>query len=347
MIQEKEKSLIDLIKIVAPGTPLREVIDDLVRSGLGAMIIFDSPELEIQNMIDGGFRINSRFTPQKLFELCKLDGAIIISSDLKRILSANVLITPDSSIHTNETGTRHKASERAAKQANTIVITVSERRNKTTLYYGPSKYFLKPTEELLRNLSSTLQILEKQKEILLEHIRNLNILEMSDLVSVRDVCNVIQRSEMIIKISEAVKRNFIELGKDGNIMNMRHRELIRGVEKTEHEILRDYATLSLKKSKNLLDNWTFDGLLDLESIARLILERPIEENISSKGYRFLSNLNLSSKEISQIVLKFKKLNKILSIDSQELENILKNRAINIKEEIGNLREQILSGKVVS
>ena len=123
--------------------PLRTVINDLIRSGLGAMIIFDSPELNSQNIVEGGFRINSRFTPQKLFELCKMDGAIILSSDLKRILTANTLINADASIHTNETGTRHKASERAAKQANTFIIAVSEKRNKTTLYYGSSKYFLK------------------------------------------------------------------------------------------------------------------------------------------------------------------------------------------------------------
>jgi diadenylate cyclase len=346
MVKEKDKTLFDFIKLVSPGMPLRTVINDLVRSGLGAMIIFDSPELNSQDISEGGFRINSRFTPQKLFELCKMDGAIILSSDLKRILTANTLINADASIHTNETGTRHKASERAAKQANTFIIAVSEKRNKTTLYYGSSKYFLKTSEELLRNISSTLQVLEKQREMFDEHLNNLNILEMSGLTSVDDVCKVIQRAEMILIISESVKRNFTELGKDGNIMQIRYRELLRGVEKLENGILRDYSSLSLKKSKNLLKNLAFDGFLETESTARLILEKPLEEPISPRGYRFLSLLNLSENEISNLIHNFKDIDEILSVDSSKLEDVIKNRAAPIKKDIINLREQVLSGKAV-
>ena len=342
----KEKTFIDFLRLVSPGMPLRTVINDLIRSGLGAMIIFDSPELNSQNIVEGGFRINSRFTPQKLFELCKMDGAIILSSDLKRILTANTLINADASIHTKETGTRHKASERAAKQANTFIITVSEKRNKTTLYHRASKYFLKTSEELLRNISSTLQVLEKQREMFDEHLNNLNILEMSGLVSVSDVCKVIQRAEMILIISESVKKNFTELGKDGKIMQIRYKELIRGVEKYENEILRDYSRLSLKKSRNLLKNLALDGFLETESTARLILEGPLEDSISPKGYRFLSLLNLSENEISNIVSNFKDIDEILLVDSSKLESILKNRASPIKKDILNLREQVLSGKAV-
>jgi diadenylate cyclase len=346
MPQEKEKTIHDFIRLVSPGTAIRTVIDDLVRSELGGMIVFDAPELHTQNIAEGGFRINSRFTSQKLFELCKMDCAVIVSSDLKRILQANVLINPEAAIHTSETGTRHKAAERTAKQAQTFVIAISERRKKTTLYYGSSKYYLKTTEELMRNITSTLQILEKQKEILKEHIDNLNILEMSELVSVSDVCKVIQRAEMILKISESVKRNFTELGKEGNIMHMRYRELLRGVERSESEVIRDYANLSLKRSKTLLENLTFDGLLDLESIARLILEKPVEESITPKGFRFLSHLTLSAKEISQMTKTFHNLENILKLDQADFEPMLKNRASTIYEEIRNLREQVLSGKVI-
>ena len=310
------------------------------------MIVLDAKELHTQNIIEGGFRINSRLTPQKLFELCKMDGAIVISKDFKRILYANILMTPDSSIHSTETGTRHKAAERTAKQAPTFVIAVSERKKKTTLYYGSSRYHLKSTDEIIRSLSSTLQVLEKQREMLNEQLNNLNILEMSELVSISDVCKVIQRTEMILKISESIKRNFTELGREGNIMHMRYRELIRGVEKTGEEIIRDYATLSLKRSKTLLSNLTFDGLLDTKSIARLILEKPIEESISPKGFRFLTHLTLSEKENSLIVKQFKNLKNILKVDSSELEPILKNRTSIIIEEIRNLREQVLNGKVI-
>ncbi|MBT7102370.1 DNA integrity scanning protein DisA [archaeon] len=346
MSPEKEKTIHDFIKLVSPGTSIRTVIDDLVRSGLGGMIVFNTPELQAQNIAEGGFRINSRFTSQKLFELCKMDGAAVVSQDLKRILHANVTMMPDPSIHSIETGTRHKAAERTAKQAHTFIIAISERRKKTTLYYGSGRYYLKGTEELMRNITSNLQILEKQKEILKEHIDNLNILEMSELVSVSDVCKVIQRAEMILKISSSVKRSFTELGKEGSIMHMRYRELLRGVERSESEVLRDYASISLKRSKTLLSNLTFDGLLDLESIARLVLEKPVEESITPKGFRFLSHLTLSAKEISQMTRTFHNLDNILKLDQADFEPMLKNRANTIYEEIRNLREQVLSGKVV-
>ncbi len=345
MSAEKEKTFIDFLKLVSPGTSLRTVIDDILRSDLGAMIVFDSPALN-QNIFEGGFRINSRFTSQKLFELCKMDGAIIISQDLKRILYANVLMNPDTNIRSIETGTRHKASERIAKQAQTFVIAISERRRKTTLYHGSTRYYLKSTEELIRNITSNLQILEKQKEILIEHINNLNILEMSELVSATDVCKVIQRAEMILKISESIKRNFTEIGKEGHIMHMRYREILRGVEKSENETLRDYAALPLRRAKTLLANLTLDGLLDTESIARLILEKTLEESTSPKGYRFLHHLTLSEKEISQIIKITGNLDNILKMQSSDLEPILQNRSSKIYEEIRNLREQVLNGKII-
>ncbi|MEI6058393.1 MAG: DNA integrity scanning diadenylate cyclase DisA [archaeon] len=346
MSEEKEKIFIDYLKKVSPGTPLRTVIDDILRSGLGALIIFHSPKLEEQKMYEGGFRVNCRFTSQKLFELCKMDGAIVISADLKRILYANVLMTPDPTVHTNETGTRHKAGERTAKQAETFAIAVSERKKKTTLYFCQSKTFLKSSDELLRDLYSTLQILEKQREILNDLVNKLNVLEVSELTSTNDVCRVVQRSEMMLKIAETTKRSFIELGNEGNILNMRYRELLKGVEKQEEEIIRDYSKISLKRVKTLLSNITFNGLLDIETISRLVLEKGLDEELAPRGYRFLSHLPLSEKEVPQIVAKFENLNKILTSSSQELEQILKNRASSIKGEINLFREQILAGKIV-
>jgi len=346
MTAEKERSITDFIKLVSPGTLIRDVIDDLIRSGLGALIAFDSKELQTQNILDGGFRINSRLTSRKLFELGKMDGAIILSPDLKRILYANTMLAPDVTINTTETGTRHKAAERTAKQANTLVIAVSERRKKTTLYYQNSKYTLKSSEVLTRNISSNIHLLEKQRELFNESTEKINILELSELVSVSDICKILQRAEMIQRITESVKRDFTELGREGNIMHMRYRELIKGVEKTKNNLLRDYSVISLKKSKNLLSNITFEGLLNLESIARLLFEKPLEESILPKGYRFLSHLSLSEKEISQITKNFKNIKEIIDAESKNFEPILKNRSSQIKKEIENLREQILNGKVV-
>jgi diadenylate cyclase len=347
MAPEKEKTILDYIKRVAPGNSINSVIEDLLGSDLGALIVLDSPELHSKRCFEGGFRINCRFTPQKLFELTKMDGAIIISSDMKRILYANVLITPDHTLLSSETGTRHKAAERVAKQANTFVIAVSERRKRTTLYLGREKYNLKSPGELLRDIAANLQVLEKQRDLFDESLINLNVLEVSDLVSAGDVCKIIQRSEMILKISASLKKQFIEIGRYGNIMNLRYRELIKSVEKRESEVIRDYAILSLKRTKTILENYSFEGLIDLDSIARIILEKSIEENVSSKGFRLLSMVDLIEKESSSLVKHFGGLKGVLDAGENDLEKILKNKTGDFKQELNNLTEKILEGKAIN
>ena len=222
----------------------------------------------------------------------------------------------------------------------------TERRRKTTLYYQKTKYYLKSSEELLRGITSNLQFLEKQREIFDDLLSKLNILEMSDLVSVSDVCRIIQRAEIILRISETIKRNFTELGKEGNIMNLRHKELLKNVEKIKDDLIRDYSKLSLNKSKKLIINLTFEGLIELETLARLLFEEGPEESVYPKGYRFMSHLSLNEKEISVIASQFSGLNKIIEVSSEDLEPIIKGKSGKVREEINNLREQILSGKIV-
>jgi len=343
-MDEKEKLMLEQIKKVAPGTALRTVIADILRSEMGAIIAFETPEIE--KVIEGGFRVNCRFTPQRLFELCKMDGGIVISADQRRILYANVLFTPDATIPTNETGTRHKAAEKTAKQLNTLVITISERRKKTTLYYGNSKCYLRPAEEVFREISNTIQLLEKQREIFDELTNKIGLLEITNMVSVSDVCKIIQRAEIILRNSETLKKDFIEVGKEGNLMNLRFKELLKGVERKEEEIIRDYSKMSLKKTKLLLENLSFEGLIELESIARLIFEKKLEEIVSPRGYRFMAQLSISEKEAFAIVKEYESLNEILTDESNKMEDILKSNTINIKEEIAELREKIVEGRVI-
>lgn len=342
-----DKKMIDYLRKVSPGNPIRTVIDDLVRSGLGAMIIFETPEMYSENLFEGGFKINCRFTSQRLFELCKLDGAIMVSEDLTRILYANILITPDNTISTQETGTRHKAAERCAKQADTFVVATSERRKKTTLYLYNSRYYLKSSDELIRDVTANLQVLEDQRSAFDKLLEKLDILEISEMVSAVDVCKVIQKTEIMDRISDDIKRQIIEIGNEGKIINMRFKELIRDYEKIENEIIRDYTAYPLKKTRTLLQNLSFEDILNLESISELILEKSLEETVEPNGYRFLSHLELTDKEISELVQEFKSLNSILNLEEKDLEIVFKEKHEIIKKEIDHLREQILSGKNVS
>src|SRR3989344_2984012 len=225
VLEEAKKKLtfLDVLGKLSPGKSLRVALDDILEGESGALIVAECDEL--RDLIDGGFRINTKFTPQKLAELAKMDGAIILSSDMKRVLLANALLVPDSKIPTNETGTRHKAAERTAKQTGTIVIAVSERRSKITLFYEDKKYVLENSEHLLRRATETLHILEKQREIFDDILKNLNILEVTQLVSAGDVCSVLQRVEVIIKMMDTMKRYLTELGNQGIIIRMSVRKI--------------------------------------------------------------------------------------------------------------------------
>jgi diadenylate cyclase len=342
-MENKDKKILDFLKKVSPGGALRNVIDDIIRSDLGALIVLDSPKL--QDCFEGGFRVNCRFTQQRLFELCKMDGAVIISPDLKRILYGNAFLIPDKRIQTSETGTRHKAAEKTAKQAETFVIAVSERKRKTTVYYSKVKTFLRNTEEIRSSLTNNLQILEKQRENLNELLGKLNILEISNLVTIGDVCKVLQRGEIIERISNSMRRELIEIGKEGMIIHMRFRELIKGVERKQEELIRDYSHLPLKRTKVLLSNLTFESLTETDIIAKTIFQKELEENITPKGFRFLSYLELDEKEVSSIVGEFRDLENIMKVNNEIIETLIKEKAKTFREDIETLRGQILEGKV--
>jgi diadenylate cyclase len=340
---KKKPSFLEILAKLAPGKSLRTALDDILEGKTGALIVVDCPQL--RNIMDGGFRINCKFTNQKLAELAKMDGAIVLSEDLKKILFANVLLVPDNKIPTNETGTRHKAAERTARHTGAMVVAVSERRSKITLFYEDKKYILEHSENILRRATETLNILEKQREIFDDILKNLNILEITKLVSIADVCSVLQRIEVIIKMMDTMKRYLIELGNQGVIIRMRIREIFKGIETLEDFILRDYSSKP-QNVKKIFDGISFDGVIDTESLARMIFEASPDTQINPRGYRLLEKLNLTEREIKALLLHFDNLAGVLDASSEELGRVLKAKAESFKKELDNLKEQILMGKKI-
>lgn len=204
-----DKEMLEIIKMTAPGTLLREGLDQVIRSGTGALIVVADPS-KLTCLIDGGFRIDSEFLPAYLYELAKMDGAIIISRDLKRILLANTLLIPDPLIPTSETGTRHKAAERTARQTGELVICISQRRNVISLYKGEHKYILRSTTEILAHANNALQTLEKNKKVLNRELDKLTSLEFNDMSRLQDIVNVLVRSEISLRIADEIRTTICE-----------------------------------------------------------------------------------------------------------------------------------------
>jgi len=338
-----QENILSILKLVSPGTALREAIEDIVKGGMGGLLIIEHPDL--YKIIEGGFRINCKFTPQKLVELCKMDGAIIISEDFKKIIYANTLIVPDVSVLSKETGTRHKAAERTAKQLGTLAIAISERRGTITIYYHNMKYKLRESQEILRRATESLQILEKQREMFDELLLNLNVLEFTNLITLNDICTFVQKAELILKITSLIRRYVVELGKEGIIIKIRIRELLKDVEKEENEVISDYSRIKWKKTKNLLSALSLDELLETGNII-LSLGLSNTDTISAKSNRILKKVGLMESEANAISRELGSLPFIMEVGTDVIEKILKSEKKShlLKKSLTEMKQQVMLGK---
>ncbi|MBU0466992.1 MAG: DNA integrity scanning diadenylate cyclase DisA [Nanoarchaeota archaeon] len=334
-----EEEFVSILRSVAPGTHLRSSLDGTLRTGKGALIIVENENTF--DIFDGGFWLNTRFTPQKLVELSKMDGAIILSKDMKRISYANVLLTPSSKISTNETGTRHKAAERSAKQAGTLTIAISERRNEITIYYKNLKYPLVPTGDLLRKANENIQLLEKQRAIFDKQVEKLDTLELLGSSNLRQTINVIQKGRIIVKLADDLSRYLIELGKEGTLLRMRLKEITIGVEKETDLVVKDYTQLDLKRSKNLLHNLSYDSVLDEESIAKILGYEGTITTQEIKGWRILSRTCLSDSEIASLIKEKATLVEVLDLKQNTFVNLFgEEKARTLKGELDKISTSV-------
>jgi diadenylate cyclase len=345
----KEAEIMDVLKVMAPGTPLREGMENVLKAKTGGLIVIGDQE-EILKIVDGGFYINSEYTPSYLYELAKMDGAIAISSDMKRILYANTQLIPDSSIQTNETGTRHRTADRVAKQTGSIVIAISQRRNMITVYKGNLKYVLKDTNIILTKANQAIQTLERYKTALDESMTNLSALEFEDLVTVYDVATAVQRNEMVMRVVYEIERYVCELGDEGRLVSMQLDDLLDNAEEEGIMLIRDYAIYQkdYTDTVKIIKNLSPDDLLELSLVCKALGYAPdlmLDTMISSKGYRLLNKIpKLPFVVIENMVKTFGALNKMQKASIEELddvEGIGEARARSIKEGLRKIQEQAL------
>ncbi len=315
-----EEEFLNILRLVAPGTNLRTALEGIVKIGKGALIVVENEMTG--EIIDGGFKLNCRFTPQKLMELSKMDGAMILSKDMKKIMYCNVLLTPDNKIPTNETGTRHKAAERSAKMTGTLVIAVSERKNEIHLYYKNVKYHLKDTSEISRKTFTTLQLLEKQRELFDKAITSLNEAELKNDLDLKHACKAIQKGELMQRILMSIERNIIELGTEAQSVKSRIKEIMSEVERETNLVIKDYTKLNTRKSKNLLESLSYDEIIDMENILTSLAQKETNLLEAVKGWRMLSKTGLSEQELSVLIRELHSLEQIIKVDQAKYIELL-------------------------
>lgn len=346
---EKDKELLDILKMLAPGTLLREGLENVLRAKTGGLLVFGDNE-QIMSLVDGGFVINSEYTPNYVYELAKMDGAIVLSSDYKRIIVANAQLNPDSSIPTLETGTRHRTADRVAKQTGAVVVAISQRRHVITVYKNYIKYVLRDSSIILGRANQALQTLEKYVSVLEKVRNNLDVLEFMDTVTLFDVASAIQRTEMVLRVKSEVEKYVCELGNEGRLISMQLHESIENVEQDGILLIRDYAQEGMDYNEiyRHLQTLTSEELLKIENVAKVLgylNTQLMDMPMSPRGYRMLSRIpRIPSMVIENIVKNFKGLKEVISASCEELDNVEgigEARAKAIRNGLRRLREQTM------
>ena len=342
----------EVLKLIAPGTPIRYGLDNILKAKTGGLIVIGDSK-EVLDIVDGGFSLNIDYTPARLYELAKMDGAIILSSDLKKILYANAQLIPDSTIATIETGTRHRTAERTAKQTGAIVVSISQRRNIITVYNEYERYVLEDTAKVLSNANQALQTVEKYKKVFDEKLSMLNEYEFNDIVTLENVIIAIQRAEMVMKIVDEVKRNMYELGEEGRLVEMQLEELVGGLEKEELLIIKDYIAPGKKRTSEKvlkeIKNLTHDELMNVASISKILGYQDFDNyddvGVYTRGYRILNKIpRMPNNIVDNLIKSFKSFQHILVADIpqlDEVDGIGEVRARTIKQSLRRMQEQFV------
>jgi diadenylate cyclase len=341
-------ALLDALAVVAPGQPLREGLDRILQAGMGALIVVgDGPE--VLNICSGGFLLDAAFSPQRLSELAKMDGAIILAGDASRIARANVHLVPNPNVPTSETGTRHRTAERVARSIDVPVISVSEDMQVIAVYVDDLKYPLEPIPRLLNMANQALQTLERYKARLDTVSSSLSALEVEDLVTLRDVVTVLQRTEMVRRIAEEIEGHIVELGVDGRLVRLQLEELMGGVEDDRRLVILDYfheeSSWHVADALEALAALDTDDLLDLKTVAAMLHLAPgldLDVSLQPRGFRLLAKIpRLPEGVIEKIVDRFGNLQKIMRAtidDLDDVEGVGEARARAIKEGLSRLAE---------
>lgn len=346
---DKDKELMNVLKIMAPGTPLREGLENILRAKTGGLLVLGDSE-QILQLVDGGFKIDSEYSPSYVYELAKMDGAIVLSNDLKKIIYANAQLIPEPTILTSETGTRHRTADRVAKQTGSIVIAISQRRNIITVYKGNIKYVLRDSSIILARANQALQTLEKYVAVLDRATSNLNLLEFQDLATLFDVMTVVQRTEMVMRIVSEVEIYICELGNEGRLIYMQLNELVKSIEQEGILLIRDYCqnNADFNEIYKIIQTMSSEELLNLDVISKslgYVGVTLVDTLISPRGYRMLNKIpRIPNSVIENLVNNFKELKGIMEASYEQLdkvEGIGEARAKAIKNGLRRLREQIM------
>src|SRR3982074_2213745 len=227
------------LEMIAPGTALREGIDSILHARTGGLIVIGEPE-DLSFLNSGGIKLDIDYTPAFLYQVAKMDGAIVLNANATKITMANVQLMPDPTILSHETGTRHRTAERVSKQTDALVIAISQRREVVSVYVDGGKYILEDIPAVLAKANQALATLDKFRTRLDQVATRLTALEFEGGVTLHDVLTMLQRSELVTRMAVEIERYIVELGTEGRLIELQLEETMVGAAAEKAALVQDY-----------------------------------------------------------------------------------------------------------
>jgi diadenylate cyclase len=326
----QEPRLVKALEMVAPGTALREGLDNILHAHTGGLLVIGDHD-ELSFLFSGGIKLDVDYTPALLYQVAKMDGGIVLNANATKIAMANVQLTPDPTVLTLETGTRHRTAERVSKQTDAIVIAISQRREVVSLYVDGAKYILEDIPVVLAKANQALATLDKYRTRLDQVSTRLTALEFEGGATLHDVLTVLQRSELVTRMAVEIERYIVELGTEAALI---------------HDYLAADSDESFAAALDQLGRMPHQDLLDFGRLAELMgYDRKLntlDYPVSPRGFRILGRVpRLPKLVVAQIVKEFGGLDELLAATDAELETVEgvgEIRAKDIREGLRRLQE---------
>ncbi|MBN8870311.1 MAG: DNA integrity scanning diadenylate cyclase DisA [Solirubrobacterales bacterium] len=356
--ERQDPRLLRAIDAVAPGTELREGIDNILHARTGGLIVVGETE-DFAFMLSGGIKLDIDYSPAMLYQVAKMDGAILVNADGSKITWANVQMMPDPTIHSVETGTRHRTAERISKQVDALVIAISERRQVVSLYLDGVKYILQDIPAVLAKSNQALATLNKYRTRLDELSSRLTRAEFSGGAVLYDALAVLQRSELVSRMATEVERYVIELGTEGRLIEMQLEETMVGVASERLALMRDYSVEDTEENvQYMLEELAalpHQDVLDFGRLAELLgYDRKVNTldlATEPRGYRLLGQVpRLPRLVVQKIVQNFGNVEEALRASDEELaavDGVGPARAKEIREGVRRLQETVMADRFLN
>ncbi len=336
---------LDILRRFAPGTGLRDAAEIIIRQGTGGLVLVGSGGV-VDAVSSGGFILDAPFTAQRVAELSKMDGGIVVDDIAETITRANVHFIPDPSIDTDETGTRFRTADRLAIQTGLPVLAVSEEGRSIAVVFSPhGRFELQDATSLFAQANQHLQALERLRRQLDDSVIRLTRDELGDATMMRDAVGVIQRAAIVLRINAQLETVAVELGEEAPLIRIQASDLVRGVAELAELVNFDFQPRRPRKGSSVfkkLDDLPDEDLYHLAKVGAALGLVPLDKPARSRGARLLAGIpRLPASVRDALIRKFGDLQRLRQATIEELsqvEGVGRSRARQIRTYLDLLAE---------